>query len=67
MMYIRAGGIALCVLSLLFHAFFIAAQVGTNVWLSEWSSDGPVNGTWPRDRTDMRLGVYGGLGLAQGV
>ncbi len=47
------------------HVFFMVAQIMTNIWLSEWSNDMPVNGTYDPDRTDYRLGVYGGLGAGQ--
>lgn len=43
------------------------ASVGSNVWLAIWSDDPlPVNGTYDSDLRDLRLGVYGGLGAAQG-
>ena len=44
-----------------------AAQVGANFWLSAWADDPPpVNGTVDTAQRDLRLGVYGALGLAQG-
>lgn len=49
------------------HIGFITAQVLTNIWLSTWSSDVPVNGTADMDLTEYRLGVYGGLGAMQGT
>lgn len=42
-----------------------SVQVLTSIWLSLWSEDRPVNGTMDRDLIDLRLGVYGGLGVAQ--
>ncbi|XP_037660285.1 canalicular multispecific organic anion transporter 1 isoform X1 [Choloepus didactylus] len=46
-------------------AFFI----GSNLWLSAWTSDSKTfNGTnYPASQRDMRIGVYGALGLAQGL
>ena len=41
-------------------------SVGSNFWLSEWSSDAHINGTMAASRRDLRLGVYGALGFAQG-
>jgi hypothetical protein len=43
------------------------ASVGSNVWLALWSSDKPLNGTQNIDLRNMRLGVYGALGAAQGL
>ena len=43
-----------------------AAQVGANFWLSAWADDTPVNGTYDPQQRNLRLGVYGALGLAQG-
>jgi ABC-type sulfate/molybdate transport systems ATPase subunit len=42
------------------------ASVGSNVWLALWSSDKPRNGTQDIELRNMRLGVYGALGAAQG-
>ena len=44
-------------------------QIFTNIWLSDWSNDNPynANGTYDRELADYRLGVYGGLGAAQGT
>jgi len=39
--------------------------VSANFWLSEWSNDAD-NATVSMAQRDMRLGVYGALGLAQG-
>ena len=45
-----------------------AANVATNIWLGEWADDSRypdrANSTWWRH---YRLGVYGGLGSAQGA
>ena len=46
---------------------FVASQVGTNIWLSMWTQDVIINGTQNRALTDLRLGVYGGLGAAQSM
>ena len=44
---------------------FNSIKVCTNIWLSVWSGDTPVNGTSDRELLNLRLGVYGGLGVAQ--
>ncbi|XP_076981838.1 ATP-binding cassette sub-family C member 2 [Tamandua tetradactyla] len=43
--------------------------IGSNLWLSAWTSDSKTfNGTnYPTSQRDMRIGVYGALGLAQGL
>ena len=43
---------------------FIASLCLTQLWLSDWSADQPINAT--SDSTDSRLGVYGGLAALQG-
>ncbi|UYV79408.1 ABCC3 [Cordylochernes scorpioides] len=42
-------------------------SVGSNIWLSAWSNDKPINGTQDPELRDLRLGVYGGLGSGQGI
>lgn len=53
-------------LTLACHLLFIAAQVGTNIWLSEWTSRDNVTGE--RDVRDERtnLSIYAALGTVQG-
>ena len=49
------------------HIGFITSQVLTNIWLSTWSSEEPINGTSNLEETKYSLGVYGGLGAMQGM
>ncbi|MEE6486330.1 hypothetical protein FKM82_014574 [Ascaphus truei] len=46
-----------------------AAFVGQNIWLSEWTKDAVTydNRTYPASQRDMRVGVFGVLGVAQGI
>ncbi|XP_050048216.1 multidrug resistance-associated protein 1 [Dermacentor andersoni] len=45
-----------------------AFSLGSNVWLTAWSNDPPMpDGSQDLAKRDLRLGVYGALGLAQGV
>jgi len=44
---------------------FVAAQVSTNIWLSQWTRQPVYNGTTDRHTTDVYLGVYGALGACQ--
>ena len=64
--YIQAGGLHFMSGYLLSFCAYVTGQVLTNIWLSAWSDDQPVNGTIPMDQTTYRLGVYGGLGAVQG-
>ncbi|XP_077634918.1 ATP-binding cassette sub-family C member 2 isoform X1 [Crocuta crocuta] len=45
------------------------AYIGSNLWLSAWTNDSKTyNGTnYPASQRDLRVGVYGALGVAQGV
>ncbi len=45
---------------------FIVSQCMTQLWLSEWSRDQPINGTQNEELINVRLGVYGGLAILQG-
>ncbi|KAG8523588.1 Canalicular multispecific organic anion transporter 1, partial [Galemys pyrenaicus] len=44
------------------------AFIGSNLWLSAWTSDSKIyNGTtYPASQRDLRVGVYGALGVTQG-
>ena len=64
--YVKAGGLKAFTFTILSHTLFIAAQVITNIWLSNWTNDPIVNGTRDDGMVDYRLAVYGGLGVLQG-
>lgn len=65
MTYARAIGLPLTVVSVLLFLTHHLLSLFSNYWLSWWTDDPVVNGTQPQ--RFMRLGVYGGLGLSQGV
>lgn len=46
-----------------------AAFIGSNIWLSNWTNDSKAfNSTnYPASQRDMRVGVYGALGVIQGM
>ncbi|XP_010972726.2 ATP-binding cassette sub-family C member 2 isoform X1 [Camelus dromedarius] len=48
---------------------YSVAFIGSNLWLSAWTRDSTIfNSTnYPASQRDLRVGVYGALGLAQGV
>ncbi|XP_019740371.1 multidrug resistance-associated protein 1 isoform X1 [Hippocampus comes] len=62
--YFKAIGVLICVALLLFLAHNVLSLL-SNYWLSLWTDDPVVNGTQPQRQ--LRLGVYGALGLSQGV
>lgn len=45
------------------------ALIGSNLWLSVWTSDSKTfnASNYPASQRDMRIGVYGALGLVQGT
>ncbi|XP_017294825.1 multidrug resistance-associated protein 1 isoform X1 [Kryptolebias marmoratus] len=63
--YLKAIGVLLSCISLLLFLTHHLVSLFSNYWLSLWTDDPVVNGTQPNRL--MRLGVYGGLGLTQGV
>ncbi|XP_047426931.1 multidrug resistance-associated protein 1 [Mugil cephalus] len=63
--YMKAIGVILSFVSLLLLISHHLLSLFSNYWLSLWTDDPVVNGTQPNRQ--MRLGVYGGLGLSQGV
>jgi len=61
----KAVGPIVSICIVLFYVANHACSVSANFWLSEWSNDAD-NATVSMEQRDMRLGVYGALGLAQG-
>ncbi|KAM6306423.1 ATP-binding cassette sub-family C member 2 [Aegotheles albertisi] len=67
--YLRAVG--------LWYSFWIAmgyvgqyvATVGSSLWLSAWTDDAQryLNQTYPVEQRDLRIGVFGALGLSQAL
>ncbi|XP_061829744.1 multidrug resistance-associated protein 1 [Nerophis lumbriciformis] len=62
--YFKAIGCLSFISMLLFFAYNLLSLF-SNYWLSLWTDDPVVNGTQPNRQ--LRLGVYGALGLSQGV
>ncbi|KAM9779656.1 multidrug resistance-associated protein 1-like [Neosynchiropus ocellatus] len=63
--YMKAIGVPLSVVSLLLFFLHNLLSLFANYWLSRWTDDPVVNGTQPYRM--VRLGVYGALGILQGV
>ena len=73
--YARAVGLKFSVLIFLLYGGYQAFAVWANIWLTEWTSNPdlqnltkyPGDSQERRDKNDYYLGVYGGLGIAQGM
>lgn len=62
--YMKAIGLCLSFVSIFLFLCNHVSALASNYWLSLWTDDPVVNGT--QEHTDFWLGVYGGLGIAQG-
>uniref|UniRef100_A0A672I9D7 ATP-binding cassette, sub-family C (CFTR/MRP), member 2 n=1 Tax=Salarias fasciatus TaxID=181472 RepID=A0A672I9D7_SALFA len=67
--YLRAMGWGYTAVAALVYFIGNVAFVGQNLWLSEWTKDAVVyaNETYPPSLRDLRVGVFGALGVAQGL
>uniref|UniRef100_A0A8C2BGL1 ABC-type glutathione-S-conjugate transporter n=1 Tax=Cyprinus carpio TaxID=7962 RepID=A0A8C2BGL1_CYPCA len=63
--YFHTIGLPLIVSIVFLYAFQQAASLSYNYWLSLWADQPVINGT--QLNTDLKLGVYGALGFAQGL
>uniref|UniRef100_A0A7N8XKB9 ATP-binding cassette, sub-family C (CFTR/MRP), member 2 n=1 Tax=Mastacembelus armatus TaxID=205130 RepID=A0A7N8XKB9_9TELE len=67
--YLRAMGWGYSIM--VFVVYFIQniAFIGQNLWLSDWTNDAVEysNKTYPASKRDTRVGVFGALGVAQGL
>ncbi|XP_073695376.1 multidrug resistance-associated protein 1 isoform X1 [Garra rufa] len=63
--YMKAIGLPLSIFSIFLFFCHHLSSLGSNYWLSLWTDDPVVNNTQPNRK--MRLGVYGALGLSQGI
>lgn len=66
--YIRAIGIMSTCMTVVFYILSQACTVGSNVWLTAWSSESALQNETGQDPAvrDKYLGVYGALGIGQG-
>ena len=69
MFYIRAVGFALSAIIIISNVLQRIAEVSGDVWLSKWTDDTTtyINGTVDTTQRYMRLSVYAGIGLMQGI
>ncbi|XP_075422205.1 multidrug resistance-associated protein 1-like isoform X2 [Ascaphus truei] len=63
--YLKAIGLVLTFLSIFLFLCNHVSSLASNYWLSLWTDDRVINGT--QQNTKMRLGVYGALGISQGI
>nr|XP_020137224.1 multidrug resistance-associated protein 1 isoform X3 [Microcebus murinus] len=63
--YMKAIGVFISFLSIVLFLCNNVAALSSNYWLSLWTDDPIVNGT--QEHTKLRLGVYGALGISQGI
>uniref|UniRef100_A0A5F8G3T3 Multidrug resistance-associated protein 1 n=1 Tax=Monodelphis domestica TaxID=13616 RepID=A0A5F8G3T3_MONDO len=62
--YMKAIGLFISFLSIFLFICNHVASLASNYWLSLWTDDPVVNGT--QQHTNVRLSVYGALGISQG-
>ncbi|XP_025753410.1 canalicular multispecific organic anion transporter 1 [Oreochromis niloticus] len=67
--YLRAMGWGYSAMVFVIYFIQTAAFVGQNLWLSDWTGDSVeyYNTTYPSWKRDTRVGVFGALGVAQGL
>ncbi|GFT87124.1 multidrug resistance-associated protein 1, partial [Nephila pilipes] len=66
--YFRYATVYLAFLFIFGFAFSKAFEIGSNVWLSKWSSDPPLpDGTQNKPLRNLRMGIYGLIGLGQSL
>uniref|UniRef100_A0A8C9FEH0 Uncharacterized protein n=1 Tax=Pavo cristatus TaxID=9049 RepID=A0A8C9FEH0_PAVCR len=67
--YLRAVGLGFSFCIAMSYVGDYAAYVGTNLWLSAWTDDAEryQNETYPVQQRDLRIGVFGALGVSQAL
>ncbi|XP_051488594.1 multidrug resistance-associated protein 1 isoform X2 [Apus apus] len=63
--YLRAMGLPLCMCIILMFTCQQAVSFSRGYWLSTWTDDPVHNGT--QEHTDLRVGVFGALGIIQAL
>ncbi|XP_015279485.1 PREDICTED: canalicular multispecific organic anion transporter 1 [Gekko japonicus] len=68
--YLRAVGSGFSIWVFIAYLGQYVATVGSSLWLSAWTNDAQKlnqNDTYPATQRDMRVGVYGALGVVQAL
>ncbi|NXR46089.1 MRP1 protein, partial [Hippolais icterina] len=63
--YMKAIGLFMSFFAIFLFMCNHIASLSSNYWLSLWTDDPVINGT--QQNTTLRLGVYGALGISQGI
>ncbi|KAM6164011.1 ATP-binding cassette sub-family C member 3 isoform 1-T1 [Rhynchocyon petersi] len=63
--YTKAVGLYTMLFICLLQVGQSAVTIGANIWLSAWTNDATLDGH--QNNTSLRLGVYAGLGMLQGL
>uniref|UniRef100_A0A803VTG8 Multidrug resistance-associated protein 1 n=1 Tax=Ficedula albicollis TaxID=59894 RepID=A0A803VTG8_FICAL len=63
--YMKSIGLFMSFLAIFLFICNHVASLASNYWLSLWTDDPVINGT--QQNTTLRLGVYGVLGISQGI
>ncbi|MCI4394913.1 hypothetical protein PGIGA_G00174300 [Pangasianodon gigas] len=67
--YLRSVGWGFTTMFITVYFIQNVAFIGQNLWLSDWTNDAmkyPNGSSYPAHIRDMRIGVFGALGVAQG-
>uniref|UniRef100_A0A8C0VM35 ABC-type glutathione-S-conjugate transporter n=1 Tax=Cyanistes caeruleus TaxID=156563 RepID=A0A8C0VM35_CYACU len=67
--YLRAVGFCFSFWIVMGYVGQYVAYLGSNLWLSDWTDDSKryENQTYPTQLRDLRIGVFGALGVAQAI
>lgn len=67
--YLRAMGWGYSIMAFVVYFIQNVAFIGQNLWLSDWTNDATRynNTAYPSSVRDTRVGVFGALGVAQGM
>ncbi|XP_041875019.1 ATP-binding cassette sub-family C member 2 isoform X1 [Corvus kubaryi] len=67
--YLRAVGLCFSFWIVMGYVGQYVAYVGSNLWLSAWTDDAQhyMNQTYPTQQRDLRIGVFGALGVSQAL
>lgn len=65
--YAVANGFILCVSIAFMYVLGQGLQIGSNVWLSKWSSDADADPVGTIDDNSFYLGIYAALGIGNAV
>ncbi|XP_058792373.1 multidrug resistance-associated protein 1 isoform X4 [Phymastichus coffea] len=67
--YLKSIGWFLALSTIIMNAVFQSFSIGSNMWLSEWSDDKSLHNksTYDPSKQKIYLGIYGALGLGQGL